>query len=510
MFYLIITFLSLLFTITSTPFHFEPYSLYKTRSLFISKHFPFFTSSLKYDISTSKCIIINQIHSNSTILFEFNTSSILLPNTSYYPFKSNISSFLSNDLSLPLTTTSKLTLALHILFELKNNITSTLTHLYKLNNKSELTLYRTYLHHRINNPFIINYIHNLPLSTSITYMSWSPEQLKDFQLSGTLQHNVDYIKTIYTTLYNKYNTSIFDTWLNEQNVNLFISIYHYIDTRSVLIEKEVLCLIPLLHFCNFDYESENLYNSTVNIKVTERNTIQITTNKDYLQYGNEFKFLYTNDLNNDNLISKYGIVYINNKHHSYLFNYEIYDDNKYSFYKYLLRHKYNNVKIVNDNKISIDFNINAALINKNLQTFITLYNDYEDMNIKHKQHFTIQEFNIYFTYYVTMYQNMRVIIKGMENESYETYLQEVMDFDNKIKENYKGVQQLDEKNIIEHFEHLYYYNQLYENLNKRNIHLFNLENVKVLLNQMEYTYEDIVRRQWDIITNKNFLFGKYV
>jgi type III secretory pathway component EscV len=109
-----------------------------------------------------------------------------------------------------------------------------------------------------------------------------------------------------------------------------------------------------------------------------------------------------------------------------------------------------------------------------------------------------------------MYQNMRVIIKGMENESYETYLQEVMDFDNKIKDNYKGVQQLDEKNIIEHFEHLYYYNQLYENLNKRNIHLFNLENTKVLLNQMEYTYEDIVRRQWDIITNKNFLFGKYV
>ena len=145
MFYLIITFLSLLFTITSTPFHFEPYSLYKTRSLFISKHFPLFTSSLKYDISTSKCITTNQIHSNSTILFEFNTSSILLPNTSYYPFKSNISSYLSNDLSLPSTTTSKLTLALHILFELKNNITSTLTHLYKLNNKSELTLYITYL-----------------------------------------------------------------------------------------------------------------------------------------------------------------------------------------------------------------------------------------------------------------------------------------------------------------------------------------------------------------------------
>jgi len=71
------------------------------------------------------------------------------------------------------------------------------------------------------------------------------------------------------------------------------------------------------------------------------------------------------------------------------------------------------------------------------------------------------------------------------------------------------IAKLDNGTIISHFENLYYYNHLHEVLNTRNIHIFNLENLLILFNHMNYLYEDLISYQWKEIINQR-LINKYI
>ena len=86
---------------------------------------------------------------------------------------------------------------------------------------------------------------------------------------------------------------------------------------------------------------------------------------------------------------------------------------------------------------------------------------------------------------------------------------ELGEIQRKIEKNDEEIEGLNDKGIIDNFENLFYYNQQHDLLNQRNTHIFNLENLFILLKQKEFAYSEVIATQWNIINSK-YIKGKYI
>ena len=89
------------------------------------------------------------------------------------------------------------------------------------------------------------------------------------------------------------------------------------------------------------------------------------------------------------------------------------------------------------------------------------------------------------------------------------YIEELGEIQRKIEKNDEEIEGLNDKGIIDNFENLFYYNQQHDLLNQRNTHIFNLENLFILLKQKEFAYREVIATQWNIINSK-YIKGKYI
>ena len=117
----------------------------------------------------------------------------------------------------------------------------------------------------------------------------------------------------------------------------------------------------------------------------------------------------------------------------------------------------------------------------------------------------------YMRYYSTIFSHVKNIEENMKdylNVTMNDYIKEITKFEKEIKDMEKNKEILDNGNIIDHFENLYYYNRLHELLNKKNIHIFNIENIKILMKHLKFVSQDILNLQYQVLNN-SFLKNLY-
>ena len=358
---------------------FEPYNIYITRREFILSNFDKFSKYITIKKPSSlneklECIYKdNIVNDNKEPLFSYSSKDIINSNDPnlYYPFKENISHYLSKNLTLSFQTQKKLFLSLYILYELKGNLTQTLLLMNKQKEINELNFFRKYLKYRPTNTFLINYIHNLPLSSILNYYTWSLDEFYDYGLTGSMKPRAQ-LKTLHG-IYEKIhalfiNNTIMNFWLNKENENVFYSIYHYVNVYSFEYstnqnrdnddDKSLSIIIfPFIDVCSNSNEEPLL-------KINNNNNIYnlffMTTNVKHSKTKNNiFKYKYNENLSNDNLLLNYGISLKNNLNHKYLITMDLYDE-KYEFYKFLRKKNLNidNIHILDEDLISAKFELN--------------------------------------------------------------------------------------------------------------------------------------------------------
>ena len=384
-------------------FHrFEPYNLYVSRREFILSNFDKFSKfiTLKKPSSLNEkleCIFKEDVNDdNKSPLFSYSSKDILNSNDEniYYPFIQNITYYLSKNLTLSLQTQKKISLSLYILYELKGNLTLTLLSMNKQKEKDEINYFRKYLKYRPTNTFLINYIHNLPLSSILNYYTWSLDEFYDYGLTGNMKPRTQ-LKTLHN-IYEKIkglfeNNTIINSWLNKENENVFYSIYHYVNVYSFEYstnknrdddDDKTLSIIifPFIDICSNSNEesllkinnNNNIYNL---LYMSNRNN-----NKNPKKKNSIFRYKYNENLSNDNSLLNYGFIIKNNINHNYLITMDLYDE-KYEFYKFLTRKNINmdNIHILDEDVISAKFELNIGSLNKNLLEFLFFFNEYDEI-----------------------------------------------------------------------------------------------------------------------------------
>jgi hypothetical protein len=243
-----------------------------------------------------------------------------------------------------------------------------------------------------------------------------------------------------------------------------------------------------------------------------------------------FKYKYNENLSNDNSLLNYGIILKDNINHNYLITMDLYDE-KYEFYKYLTRKNLNmdNIHILEEDIITAKFELNSVSLNKNLLEFLFFFNEFDEIkesevmlhkfNTKKYRYFegTVnymfkkslskneqKTYGTYIRYYATIYSHIKNVEDNMKeylNKTIPEYINEIKLFDKEIENMDRNIEILDNGNIIDHFENLYYYNRLHELLNKKNIHLFNIENIKILMKHLKFVSNDILGLQWKVLNS---------
>ena len=539
-------------SIQENTFHrFEPYNLYIARREFILSNFNKFSNYITIKKPSSlneklECIFKDDVNNNSP-LFSYSSKDILNSNDEniYYPFKNIIINYLSKNLTLSFQTQKKLSLSLYVLYELKGNLTQTLYSMNIQKESEELNLFRKYLKYRPTNTFLINYIHHLPLSSILNYYTWSLDEFYDYGLTGNMKPRVQ-LKTLHN-IYEKIkgifiNNTIVNNWLNKENENVFYSIYHYINVYSFEYstnknrdddDDKTLSIIifPFVDICRNSNEEPLL-------KVHNNNDIYnllfMSSNNNIPKTKNSiFQYKYNENLSNDNLLLNYGFIIKNNVNHNYLITMDLYDE-KYEFYKFLTRKNFqmDNIHILEDDIITAKFELNILSLNKNLLEFLFFFNEFDEIkesevmmykfNTKKYRYFEgtvnymfkkalskndIKTYGTYLRYYSTIYSHLKNIEDNMKeylNLTIPNYIKEINLFNKEIENMDRNIEMLDKGNIIEHFENLYYYNRLHELLNKKNIHLFNIENIKILMKHLKFVSQDIIALQWKAL-NSSFI-----
>lgn len=535
---------------------FEPYNIYMARREFILSNFDRFSNYITIKKPSSlneklQCIFKSDITIDTkTSLFSYTDKDILNSNSEniYYPFKKNISEFLSKNLTLSFQTQKKLALSLYILYELKGNLTQTLYTMNKQKETNELISFRKYLKYRPTNTFIINYIHNLPLSGILNYYTWSLDEFYDYGLTGNMKPRTQ-LKTlhgIYEKIKNLFeNNTIINDWLSKENENVFYSIYHYINIYSFEYSTNAnnnkedddkslsINIFPFIDICSNSNE-ESLLKININKNAEGDNLFNLFSscgkNKISKNKGEVFKYKYNENLSNDNSLLNYGIINKNNLYHNYIITMDLYDE-KYEFYKYLTRQNINmeNIHILTDDVITAKFELNSENLNKNLLEFLFYFNQFDEIKesetLMHK--FNTKKYRYYegtvnymlkktldksdqktlgtyMRYYSTIFSHVKNIEENMKeylNISMSEYVKEINKFEKEIKDMDKNIEILDQGNIIDHFENLYYYNRLHELLNKKNIHIFNIENIKILMKHLNFVSQDILSIQYKVLNN---------
>jgi hypothetical protein len=535
---------------------FEPYNIYMARREFILSNFDRFSNYITIKKPSSlneklQCIFKSDLTIDTkTSLFSYTDKDILNSNSEniYYPFKKNISEFLSKNLTLSFQTQKKLALSLYILYELKGNLTQTLYTMNKQKEANELISFRKYLKYRPTNTFIINYIHNLPLSGILNYYTWSLDEFYDYGLTGNMKPRTQ-LKTlhgIYEKIKNLFeNNTIINDWLSKENENVFYSIYHYINIYSFEYSTNAnnniedddkslsINIFPFIDICSNSNE-ESLLKININKNAEGDNLFNLFSscgkNKISKNKGEVFKYKYNENLSNDNSLLNYGIINKNNLYHNYIITMDLYDE-KYEFYKYLTRQNINmeNIHILTDDVITAKFELNSENLNKNLLEFLFYFNQFDEIK---ESETLIHKFNTkkyryyegtvnymlkktldksdqktlgtYMRYYSTIFSHVKNIEENMKeylNISMSEYVKEINKFEKEIKDMDKNIEILDQGNIIDHFENLYYYNRLHELLNKKNIHIFNIENIKILMKHLNFVSQDILSIQYKVLNN---------
>ena len=535
---------------------FEPYNIYMARREFILSNFDRFSNYITIKKPSSlneklQCIFKSDVTIDTkTSLFSYTDKDILNSNSEniYYPFKKNISEFLSKNLTLSFQTQKKLALSLYILYELKGNLTQTLYTMNKQKETNELISFRKYLKYRPTNTFIINYIHNLPLSGILNYYTWSLDEFYDYGLTGNMKPRTQ-LKTlhgIYEKIKNLFeNNTIINDWLSKENENVFYSIYHYINIYSFEYSTNAnnnkedddkslsIIIFPFIDICSNSNE-ESLLKININKNAEGDNLFNLFSscgkNKISKNKGEVFKYKYNENLSNDNSLLNYGIINKNNLYHNYIITMDLYDE-KYEFYKYLTRQNVNmeNIHILTDDVITAKFELNSENLNKNLLEFLFYFNQFDEIKesetLMHK--FNTKKYRYYegtvnymlkktldksdqktlgtyMRYYSTIFSHVKNIEENMKeylNISMSEYVKEINKFEKEIKDMDKNIEILDQGNIIDHFENLYYYNRLHELLNKKNIHIFNIENIKILMKHLNFVSQDILSIQYKVLNN---------
>ena len=535
---------------------FEPYNIYMARREFILSNFDRFSNYITIKKPSSlneklQCIFKSDLTIDTkTSLFSYTDKDILNSNSEniYYPFKKNISEFLSKNLTLSFQTQKKLALSLYILYELKGNLTQTLYTMNKQKETNELISFRKYLKYRPTNTFIINYIHNLPLSGILNYYTWSLDEFYDYGLTGNMKPRTQ-LKTlhgIYEKIKNLFeNNTIINDWLSKENENVFYSIYHYINIYSFEYSTNAnnnkedddkslsINIFPFIDICSNSNE-ESLLKININKNAEGDNLFNLFSscgkNKISKNKGEVFKYKYNENLSNDNSLLNYGIINKNNLYHNYIITMDLYDE-KYEFYKYLTRQNINmeNIHILTDDVITAKFELNSENLNKNLLEFLFYFNQFDEIKesetLMHK--FNTKKYRYYegtvnymlkktldksdqktlgtyMRYYSTIFSHVKNIEENMKeylNISMSEYVKEINKFEREIKDMDKNIEILDQGNIIDHFENLYYYNRLHELLNKKNIHIFNIENIKILMKHLNFVSQDILSIQYKVLNN---------
>ena len=535
---------------------FEPYNIYMARREFILSNFDRFSNYITIKKPSSlneklQCIFKSDVTIDTkTSLFSYTDKDILNSNSEniYYPFKKNISEFLSKNLTLSFQTQKKLALSLYILYELKGNLTQTLYTMNKQKETNELISFRKYLKYRPTNTFIINYIHNLPLSGILNYYTWSLDEFYDYGLTGNMKPRTQ-LKTlhgIYEKIKNLFeNNTIINDWLSKENENVFYSIYHYINIYSFEYSTNAnnnkedddkslsIIIFPFIDICSNSNE-ESLLKININKNAEGDNLFNLFSscgkNKISKNKGEVFKYKYNENLSNDNSLLNYGIINKNNLYHNYIITMDLYDE-KYEFYKYLTRQNINmeNIHILTDDVITAKFELNSENLNKNLLEFLFYFNQFDEIKesetLMHK--FNTKKYRYYegtvnymlkktldksdqktlgtyMRYYSTIFSHVKNIEENMKeylNISMSEYVKEIDKFEKEIKDMDKNIEILDQGNIIDHFENLYYYNRLHELLNKKNIHIFNIENIKILMKHLNFVSQDILSIQYKVLNN---------
>jgi len=535
---------------------FEPYNIYMARREFILSNFDRFSNYITIKKPSSlneklQCIFKSDVTIDTkTSLFSYTDKDILNSNSEniYYPFKKNISEFLSKNLTLSFQTQKKLALSLYILYELKGNLTQTLYTMNKQKEANELISFRKYLKYRPTNTFIINYIHNLPLSGILNYYTWSLDEFYDYGLTGNMKPRTQ-LKTlhgIYEKIKNLFeNNTIINDWLSKENENVFYSIYHYINIYSFEYSTNAnnnkedddkslsIIIFPFIDICSNSNE-ESLLKININKNAEGDNLFNLFSscgkNKISKNKGEVFKYKYNENLSNDNSLLNYGIINKNNLYHNYIITMDLYDE-KYEFYKYLTRQNVNmeNIHILTDDVITAKFELNSENLNKNLLEFLFYFNQFDEIKesetLMHK--FNTKKYRYYegtvnymlkktldksdqktlgtyMRYYSTIFSHVKNIEENMKeylNISMSEYVKEINKFEKEIKDMDKNIEILDQGNIIDHFENLYYYNRLHELLNKKNIHIFNIENIKILMKHLNFVSQDILSIQYKVLNN---------
>ena len=534
-------------------FHrFEPYNLYVARREFILSNFDKFSKyvTLKKPNSLNEkleCIFKGDLFNDKkTPLFSYTSKDILNSNDEnlYYPFKQNITKYLSQNLTLSFQTQKKLSLSLYILYELKGNLTQSLYLMNKQKETNEIFYFRKYLKYRPSNPFLINYIHNLPLSSILSYYTWSLDEFYDYGLTGGMKpraqlktlHNIcEKIRGLFV------NNTIMNDWLNKENENVFYSIYHYVNVYSFEYstnknkddnDKSLSIIIfPFVDICSNSNEESLLKISIENNDNKDiYNLLYMSSNGKDKTKNSIFKYKYNENLSNDNLLLNYGFIIKNNQYHNYLITMDLYDE-KYEFYQFLTRKsfKMDNIHILEDDVITAKFELNNINLNKDLLEFLFYFNEFDEIkesevmqykfNTKKYRYFEgtvnymfkkvltkneMKTYGTYLRYYSTIYSHLKNIEDNMKeylNLSITDYIKEIELFDKEIENMDRNIEILDKGNIIDHFENLYYYNRLHELLNKKNIHLFNIENIKIIMKHLKFVSQDILGLQWKALNS---------
>ena len=532
-------------------FHrFEPYNLYVSRREFILSNFDKFSKyiTLKKPNSLNEkleCIYKDDLfNDNKSPLFSYTSKDILNSNDEnlYYPFKQNITRYLSQNLTLSFQTQKKLSLSLYILYELKGNLTQSLYLMNKQKETNEIFFFRKYLKYRPTNPFLINYIHHLPLSSILNYYTWSLDEFYDYGLTGNMKpraqlktlHNIcEKIRGLFV------NNTIMNDWLNKENENVFYSIYHYVNVYSFEYstnknkddDKSLSIIIfPFIDICSNSNEESLLKISNENNDIYNLLYMSPNSNSKGKTKNSVFKYKYNENLSNDNLLLNYGFIIKNNQYHKYLINMDLYDE-KYEFYQFLTRKnfKMDNIHILEDDVITAKFELNNINLNKDLLEFLFYFNEFDEIkesevmmhkfNTKKYRYFEgtvnymfkkvltkneMKTYGTYLRYYSTIYSHLKNIEDNMKeylNLSIIDYIKEVELFDKEIENMDRNIEILDKGNIIDHFENLYYYNRLHELLNKKNIHLFNIENIKIIMKHLKFVSQDILGLQWKALNS---------
>ena len=411
---------------------------------------------------------------------------------------------------------------------------------------NEINNFRKYLRYRPTNSFLINYVHHLPLSSILNYYTWSLDEFYDYGLTGNMKPRAQ-LKTLHN-IYEKIkalflNNTILNDWLNKENENVFYSIYHYINVYSFEYSTNKnrdndddrslsIIIFPFIDICSNSNEESLLKINNDNSEIL--NLFFMTPNNKNLKTKNSiFKYKYNDNLSNDNLLLNYGLLLNNNIYHNYIITMDLYDE-KYEFYKFLTRKnfKMDNIHILEEDIITAKFELNILSLNKNLLEFLFFFNEFDEIkesevmihkfntkkyryyegtvNYMLKKTLTKNEqktYGTYLRYYSTIYSHLKNIEENMKeylNVTIPQYIKEIKIFDKEIENMDRNIEILDSGNIIDHFENLYYYNRLHELLNKKNIHLFNIENIKIIMKHLKFVSQDILVLQWKSLNSSFF------